>query len=194
MRPASRSTPKGETIEHTLLDYSAVFNCAPISMCVSVDEVIVASNKAANYCFGYSEGELNNRPMSAIWPAAESFQVRETVTGHRSTGSLIVGDQILKRKNGTLFWSEVKLSNATVASSIAMTWIFGESKGTEFQNKKLSAREKQVAATILAGKTNKAIAIDINLSVRTVEYYRQRLMQKLRVANRTELVLRLTRF
>ena len=52
----------------------------------------------------------------------------------------------------------------------------------------LSAGEREVLQRILAGKSNKEIAADLDLSVRTVEDRRARLMKKLDVGSLVDLV------
>ena len=51
----------------------------------------------------------------------------------------------------------------------------------------LSAREREVLVLLAEGHTNQAIADRLELSVKTVESYRARLMQKLGLTNRAEL-------
>jgi DNA-binding NarL/FixJ family response regulator len=57
-------------------------------------------------------------------------------------------------------------------------------------NKPLTKREIQILRSILAGKTNKQIALMLSRSCRTIEYHRNRLMRKLDVHNTAELVKR----
>ena len=52
----------------------------------------------------------------------------------------------------------------------------------------LSQREKQVLRLVALGHTNRQIADQLFLSVKTVEAYRARLMQKLHLKNRSALV------
>ena len=54
--------------------------------------------------------------------------------------------------------------------------------------KPLSARERQVLQLIVEGLPNKQVAAQLQLSVRTVEKHRQRVMRKLGVRRATELV------
>jgi two-component system response regulator NreC len=51
----------------------------------------------------------------------------------------------------------------------------------------LSAREKEVLVLIAQGHTNQAVADRLDLSVKTVESYRSRLMEKLGLKNRADL-------
>lgn len=52
----------------------------------------------------------------------------------------------------------------------------------------LSERERQVAALVALGHSNKDIAARFNLSVKTIETYRYRALEKLGFRNRTDLV------
>lgn len=52
---------------------------------------------------------------------------------------------------------------------------------------RLTARERQVAELVVAGKPNKVIAAEINLSLKTVEVHRHNAMEKLEVASITDL-------
>jgi FixJ family two-component response regulator len=56
----------------------------------------------------------------------------------------------------------------------------------------LTPKEREVLELVAAGKTNKAIAAELNLSVRAVEDRRARLMRKVRVGSVAELVQLLT--
>ncbi len=53
---------------------------------------------------------------------------------------------------------------------------------------RLSARERQVVRLVALGHTNQRIADDVGLSVKTVESYRARLMKKLGLKERADLV------
>jgi DNA-binding NarL/FixJ family response regulator len=52
----------------------------------------------------------------------------------------------------------------------------------------LSAREKQVLALIASGHTNKEVADELGLSVKSVETYRHRVVEKLGLSSRADLV------
>ncbi|WP_029031993.1 response regulator FixJ [Salinarimonas rosea] len=52
----------------------------------------------------------------------------------------------------------------------------------------LSERERQVLEGLVAGKANKVIAIDLEISHRTVEIYRANVMTKMKAASLSELV------
>jgi two-component system, LuxR family, response regulator FixJ len=65
-----------------------------------------------------------------------------------------------------------------------------ESTKTEIKRRilDLSQRERQVLEGLVAGQPNKNIAVDLNISPRTVEIYRANVMTKMRAASLSELV------
>ena len=53
---------------------------------------------------------------------------------------------------------------------------------------RLSGREREILDAVLLGKHNREIAADLELSVRTVEVYKSRMMEKMRVTRLAELI------
>jgi two-component system response regulator FixJ len=58
----------------------------------------------------------------------------------------------------------------------------------EERARRLSAREREVASLLMTGKRSKEIASDLGISVRTVEGYRARLLQKMQAESAPHLV------
>jgi two-component system response regulator NreC len=52
----------------------------------------------------------------------------------------------------------------------------------------LSKRESQVMRMLAAGHTNKEIGVELGISVRTVEMHRERVLQKLKLSSRADIV------
>ena len=59
------------------------------------------------------------------------------------------------------------------------------------QSPQLSKRERETIQFLLEGKSNKLIALDMNISERTVEFHLKNIYSKFQVNSRMELVLRL---
>lgn len=55
----------------------------------------------------------------------------------------------------------------------------------------LTPREREIVAFVAAGRPNKVIAIDLGISLRTVEAHRSRIFAKLHVRNAMQLACRL---
>ena len=67
----------------------------------------------------------------------------------------------------------------------------GCKRNMELDHSQFSEREKEVIALLLQGKSNKQIALALNIAQSTVEYHLKNIYQKLEVSSRTEAVLRL---
>ena len=78
--------------------------------------------------------------------------------------------------------------NVTLAGGQALRNVLDNRRPPTSPVESLSKREKQVLALIAAGQTNQAAADGLALSVKTVETYRRRLMEKLGVSSRAGLV------
>ncbi len=59
---------------------------------------------------------------------------------------------------------------------------------TKIKLKKLTPRESDVLALIVKGKTNKYIARELNISMKTVEIHRSRVMKKMEAKTLADLV------
>jgi two-component system, LuxR family, response regulator FixJ len=75
-----------------------------------------------------------------------------------------------------------------VSQYAAQAWRDGEAAAIQARLKLLSAREAEVLEGLLAGHQNKAIAYDLNISARTVEVHRARVMDKMAAANLSDLM------
>jgi two-component system, NarL family, response regulator NreC len=78
--------------------------------------------------------------------------------------------------------------NVTLAGSQALQSVLDNRRPPTSPIDTLSKRERQVLAMIASGQTNQAAADELSLSVKTVETYRRRLMEKLGVSSRAGLV------
>jgi DNA-binding NarL/FixJ family response regulator len=75
-----------------------------------------------------------------------------------------------------------------VAQTFFEEYVLTGGKLGETKPRALSERERQVLTFIVEGLANKEIAARLDLSVRTVEKHRQRIMKKLGIHKATELV------
>lgn len=189
------NTCRGGDPRHMMaFDYALVFEQAPIGLCVSTENTILVCNAKACHLFGYTPEELWSQPISILYGNGSSDIGAEKSDLARQPDDLappISQQRILRNKHGTTFWCDVTSMIGSNLAANTRIWTFREILQAKSPDKELSAREKQLAASIMNGKTSRHIAGEMNLSIRTVEYYRQRLMRKLNVANRTELILRL---
>lgn len=97
----------------------------------------------------------------------------------RAAADEVVGAIQIVMKGGTYI-------HPSVAEHVVRGYVSPAPKGGDLSS--LSGRELQVLTLLAQGYTNKQIAEQLLLSGRTVETYKQRLMEKLQLATRAELV------
>ena len=74
-----------------------------------------------------------------------------------------------------------------VSPTLAERLVFDLDRETKLPHELLSDREYQVLCMIASGKTVGIIAVELNLSVKTVSTYRARILEKLEMANNAEI-------
>lgn len=169
------------------------FDLAPVGMCVTEERVVVLCNPAFGQMFGYAPQELAGRPLAPLYPSETEYLHigRLGLPVMRDQGTY--GDErIMKRRDGSLFWCHVVGRALDRARPFAhAVWMFEDISPRRRVAGGLTAREREVAQHLVAGCTSKQIARHLELSPRTVEAHRARLMKKLGAATHGELVARL---
>ncbi|MEY3263580.1 MAG: hypothetical protein RL717_1057 [Pseudomonadota bacterium] len=175
------------------IDFAMIFQHAPVGLCVSHQRVITACNDALASIFGYSAAELTGQSFSILYPTMDEFER----TGARIAPILnqrghYSDERIMKRANGELFWCHVTgRALSRDDPHAAAIWSFEDLASQRPVTAALTPREREIAALLVAGQTSKLIARQLDLSPRTVEMHRARLMKKFNAATSSELVHRL---
>ncbi len=88
------------------------------------------------------------------------------------------------------FSDQVLLDSVMRAIDLDMSRRIDQAKVGQYQNlfASLTEREHEVMTGVVAGKPNKIIADDLDLSIKTVEFHRHNVMNKLQVESVAELV------
>jgi len=102
------------------------------------------------------------------------------------TGYADVPTAVQALKTGAIDFIEKPIDEDRLFGAIDAALVTGARKNMDSQigqaaqqMQSLSPRERQVLKGIVAGKGNKLIALDLSISVRTVEMHRIRLLQRL---------------
>ncbi|MBV8624177.1 LuxR C-terminal-related transcriptional regulator [Herbaspirillum sp. NPDC087042] len=175
------------------IDFEQVFMHAPIGMCVSHHRIIQQGNLAMAAMFGYDVQDLRQLSFQEIYPTADEFER----TGLRLVPLLnekgfYSDERIMKRSSDEMFWCHVT-GHALVQGDphAAGIWTFEDVSAKRPIAPGLTPREREIAALLVEGKTSKLIARQVELSPRTVEMHRARLMRKFAAATSSELVHKL---
>jgi PAS domain S-box-containing protein len=175
------------------IDYEMIFQHAPVGLCISMNRVIQSSNHVVNSMFGYQAGQLNGQSFQLLYPTADEFQR----TGGRiipvmNARGVYSDERIMRRANGELFWCHVSGRAIDPKEPLgAGIWTFEDVSEKRPVTAELTPREREIAALLVEGKTSKMIARDTDLSPRTVEMHRAKLMRKFSASTSSELVHKL---
>ncbi|MBR7799022.1 PAS and helix-turn-helix domain-containing protein [Undibacterium fentianense] len=177
------------------IDYANIFHLAPIGMCVSQNRCITACNLALARMFGYTQEALIGQSFLVLYPSNDEFErTGARIVPIMNTKGSYSDERIMKRANQELFWCHVS-GRALNAEDVhaAGIWTFDDLSAKRQVSQELSTREREIAALIAEGQTSKLIARNLQLSPRTVEMHRGKLMKKLNATSSSDLINKLLR-
>ena len=179
------------------LDYRTAFDQAPIGLVISRNRLMVDCNRQVLAMFGAEREDLVGRSFELLYPSVEEFER----TGQRIVASLdqqgwYADERVMKRvggpQRGELFWCHVSGRALDPAQPHAAgIWSFEDLSPRRRLGLELTAREREIAALLIEGLTSKLIGRKLNISPRTVDVYRARLMRKYGASTTPELVHKL---
>ena len=175
------------------IDYQTIFQHAPVGMCISVDRVIQYANEALASMFGYACPALDGQSFQVLYPTmAEFLRTGERIVPIMSAKGRYSDERIMRRASGELFWCHVSGRALDPQQALgAGVWTFEDVSEKRPVTAELTPREREIAALLVEGKTSKMIARETDLSPRTVEMHRAKLMRKFSASTSTELVHKL---
>ena len=175
------------------IDYRLAFEMAPVGMVVSRNRDMIDCNDHLCTMFGASRELLVGQSFRILYPSAEEY---ERLGAHMepilNAKGYYSDNRIMKRANGEMFWCHVSgraLNRA--APHAAGIWTLEDLSERRAVKSNLTGREREVAAKLLEGLTSKEIGKALEISHRTVEIYRARLMRKYKASTAADLVHKL---
>ena len=176
-------------------DLSAMaFHNAPIGLVVTESRIIKGCNPAFADMFGYAVKELLEQSFAILYPSMEEFErIRNVGVEPLKRTNRYSDERIMARKNGTLFWCRVRGHSLTRDDDPLRRAVWSFADLSETRNVlNLSGRERQIVMHLGEGRTSKEIARTLDISPRTVESYRARLLKKYNAHNVAELLSHLS--
>ena len=172
------------------IDYRLAFEMAPVGMVVSRNRDMIDCNDHLCTMFGASRELLVGQSFRILYPSAEEY---ERLGAHMepilNAKGYYSDNRIMKRADGEMFWCHVSgraLNRA--APHAAGIWTLEDLSERRAVKSSLTGREREVAARLLEGLTSKEIGKALEISHRTVEIYRARLMRKYQASTAADLV------
>ena len=163
------------------LDYQTAFHLAPVGLVLSRERVIEDCNEQLCAIFGYAREALIGQSFQVLYPSPDEFERigARIAAHHEHLRHATRDDRIMKRANGELFWCHVTGRALIRADAHAAgVWTFEDLSATRRVAVELTPREREIAAQLVTGKTSKQIGRVLEISPRTVDIYRARLMRK----------------
>lgn len=171
-----------------LTDFGFAF--APVALCVTQERVIAACNAAFAKLFGYEVPALVGQSIAVLYPSAQEFhRIGERGYPQMKRGGRYQDERLMQRKDGAMIWCRVsgQAADAGAPASKAV-WAFEPMHRPAGLTDRLSVREREVVAYLAQGLSSKDIARRLELSPRTVEMHRARLLRKLNVRSTAHLL------
>lgn len=165
------------------------FTYAPVGLVVTENRVIRDCNLVFAEMFGYARADLKNREFSILYPTVEEFvNVRDRGVKKLRDTNTYWDERIMARKNGQLFWCRVRGHSFTPEQPLMRAvWSFADLSETR-PYKELTRREREIVSYLADGLTSKEIALKLDISYRTVEVYRAKLLKKFGATNSNSLL------
>lgn len=169
------------------------FQHAPIGICVLENRVVRSPNNAFAAMFGKSVEECRGQSIAEFYASEEDFQkLGAKVKDAMEEQGSYHDERIMKRKDGTLFWCRVRGKSLTPDNPFQCgVWTFAD-LSDERPVVTLTQREREIAILTCRGMTSKEIGLELEISYRTVEEYRARLLKKFGARKLAELVAKLS--
>lgn len=174
-------------------DLALAFELAPVGLCVSRNRIIQRCNATLAAMFGYRAGELEGASFAMLYPSQEeSERIGQVGLDEMRETGCYSDQRIMRHHDGHLFWCHVSGRSLDRSDPFACAvWMFEDLSAQRPVTAALTTRERQIAQQLIAGKTSKQIARFLDISPRTVEAHRARLMKKLEVHSLGEMISRL---
>jgi PAS domain S-box-containing protein len=175
------------------IDYEMIFKYAPVGMCISIHRIIQSGNDSLSIMFGYQSGLLDGQSFQVLYPTIDEFlRTGDRIIPVMNAKGVYSDERIMRRANGELFWCHVSGRAIDAREPLgAGVWTFEDVSEKRPVTAELTPREREIAALLVEGKTSKIIARETDLSPRTVEMHRAKLMRKFSASTSSELVHKL---
>lgn len=165
------------------------FTYAPIGLVVTANRVIRECNFAFADMFGYDRDALRGELFAILYPSDEEFvNIRDRGVKQLRETNRYWDERIMARKDGSLFWCRVRGHSFTPDEPLTRAvWSFADLSAVRPYSP-LTRREREILSYVSDGQTSKEIALKLDISYRTVEVYRAKLLRKFGVNNTSGLL------
>ena len=169
------------------------FEHAPTGLCILENRIIRACNRLFAEIFGGQPEDFDGVPLADFYPSIEDYRrIGERGLAQMRLTGRYQDERVMKRRDGSLFWCRARGQSLTPEDPFRQgVWSFAD-LSDDRPVVALTQREREVAILTCRGLTSKEIGRELNLSYRTIELYRARLLEKFQARKLAELVAKLS--
>jgi PAS domain S-box-containing protein len=169
------------------------FKESPAPQVVCSARRISECNHAFAHLFGYTREELVGESILKLYPSLSDYhEIGERCLAHLERNCYYEDERFMQHRSREIFWARARGITLTVHNPFdLMIWSFERIADTPLKTANLTRREREISSYVVNGLSCKEIAARLNISHRTVEVHRGRIMRKLDAKNTAELVSRI---
>ncbi|WP_235851858.1 PAS and helix-turn-helix domain-containing protein [Litorivita pollutaquae] len=169
------------------------FDAAPVGIVLSEDRVIRACNARFADLFGYERRDIIGQSFRMFYPSGSDFdRVRDIGLEPLKQAATYSDERIMRHENGKPIWFRFRAHTLTPETPLARVVMSFAPLAHAEAAQSLTPRERDVISGLSRGLTSKEIARELNLSPRSIEDVRARLLRKFEVRNASALLARLS--
>ncbi len=164
----------------------------PVPLVYATHRIIRDCNAEFANLFGYAREELVDQSFARLYPKLSDFvRTGHMWQTHLPGGRVYYDERIMTASDGSRFWCRVRGRSHHAVNPFAEALYCFEPMARPVASRSvaLTDRQRQIVALVTQGKSNAEIAEELNLSKRTIESHRARLMRACGLRNTAELIV-----
>lgn len=168
------------------------FQVSPAPQVITGNRRMLDLNVAFLDLFGFQRDELIGELILKLYPSQTDYKAigeRSSSWLQHSKNGSYSDERFMQHHSSEVFWTRANGYTLTPNDPFQlMVWHFERMDRVFYATVNLTPREREISVYIVNGLTCKEIGRKLNISHRTVEVHRARLMKKLQAKNSAELV------
>ncbi|MDX1779958.1 MAG: PAS and helix-turn-helix domain-containing protein [Thalassovita sp.] len=171
------------------------FEHAPMGLALTEHRVIRSCNDTFAQMFGFEKSQLLGQSFRLLYGTDQEFhQIRDIGLEPLKQDLPYSDERLMRRADGSHVWCRFRARTLTPEDPLARIVLSFTLIDNTPAGPSLTPREREVLTWLSRGRTSKEIAQVLNLSPRTIEDVRARLLRKFKVKNVAVLLSRLSGF
>jgi PAS domain S-box-containing protein len=177
-----------------MVNYTKIaFDNAPIGLVMAENRIIQCCNLKFSTMLGYRQRDIQGQSFRMFYGSNEEFErIRDVGINTLKTKGEYSDERLLRHQNGHSVWCRFRAHSLTQNNPLDRIILSYAQISNNAQSINLSKRERQVLGLMSQEMSSKQIAQELNLSPRTIDDVRARLIKRYKVKRCSDLLSRMT--